>query len=115
MTYNGAYTAGPVAAVVPGRFAGHEKRNDHICARYRPQQVTLTVTDSGKHHTRDVQAIILQHGQLEQDVTYNPDILTAQRPPTQYVTLSVRLVKHKISNSVWDNIQKQTNGFKDSV
>ena len=51
ITHNGAYTAGAVAAVVPGRradlaAADEQKRHNHICARYRPHQILLTIADT---------------------------------------------------------------------
>ena len=52
------------------------------------------------------------HGQVAQGVTYNPDILTASCAPTPYNIFYLRLIEHKMANSVWVNIQKHASGFK---
>lgn len=117
LAHAGAYTNGPVAAVVPGdlenlRTYDNDNRNGAICERYRPLQINLAVSNTSQHIPHDTKAILLQFGQ--HDISYRPVFNIVDRPPLEYETLSVRIIKSKFSQATWDKIQT-TSGFSDHM
>ena len=110
-------TAGPVCAVLPGTMDEFSNTDNEelqaIAARYRVQQVTLTIADTDDHIPRDASALIMQLSRTE-DIVYAPDIVVVQRPAVEYTEISIRIIKHKLSAQQWEKVTKP-HGFRDYI